>query len=345
MKTTLCAACCLVLAACSGGGSGGSASPPPPPPPPPPPASSPSASSVFALADPGDPRATLDALAADSRVEGIAFRTTWGLLEPQDGAYDWSALDTALEVARNRGKKLTLHVGATGFGLPRWLTGLGVATYSFALRNGQRTTDPVPWDATYLARYGRFVQAMAAHIRSRGDESLLRAVSDGVPVSEMSLPGCRDGRLENGPAYSRAAYLEAWRTSGASHLAAFPSTPIAVSAPVAVICAPDQDGRAFYTELMAPLSERVVVFAADLNAEGSQRMSQVDASISSRGVLFQTIWSQSDDPENRMRGTLRDAVCRGLAFGARYFEIYKADLASADAGVRDAIEKARAGRC
>ena len=300
---------------------------------------------MFALTDPGDTRAVLDSLAADTRVEGLAFRATWAQLEPQDGAFDWAVLDAALEVVRNRNKKLTLHVGANGIGQPRWLAGLGVASYSHPLPNGQMTTDPVPWDATFLARYGRFVQATAAHIRSRGDEALLHAVSNGVPVGEMSLPGCRDGLLDGSTAYNRAAYLEAWRTSSASHLAAFSATPIAISAPVMVICRPDTDGRAFYSELLAALSDRVVIFAADLNAEGSMRAAQVDAAFASRPLLFQTIWSATNDPENRMRGTLREAVCKGLAAGGRYFEIYKADLASAEAGVRDAIERARIGSC
>lgn len=121
-----------------------------------------------------------------------------------------------------------------------------------------------------------------------------------------------------------------------------------ISAPVAVICIPDNDGKAFYTEVMnhaLAKSAKTTVFAADLNALGSARLAQVDASIGSRAAIaFQMIWSASNDPQNRMGGTLKDAVCSGIASGAKYFEIYKSDLSSTDAAIQDAIQRARAGQ-
>ena len=41
---------------------------------------------------------------------------------------------------------------------------------------------------------------------------------------------------------------------------------------------------------------------------------------------LQTIWSSTDDPNNRMRGSLHDALERGLSMGASYFEIYAVDV-------------------
>ena len=92
-------------------------------------------------------------------------------------------------------------------------------------------------------------------------------------------------------------------------------------------------------------SAKSTVFAADLNALGSARLVQVDASINTRAAIaFQMIWSSTNDSQNRMRGTLRDAVCHGLASGARYVEIYKADISSTDTAIQDAIQRARAGQ-
>jgi hypothetical protein len=331
-----------MLASACGGGSGSSTSPVTGQPPPPA-----QVSKVFALMDVGDSTSVLDEFASRETVDGLAFRTAWRVLEPQDGIYDWTALDAAFDTVRAHGKQLTLHVGATSLGTPKWLTALGVVTYTYSTPAGA-ATEPVPWDAIFLARYTRFVSALAAHVQARGDAGLLHAVSDGAPVAEMSIVGCLNGSLAGGIAYRRADYLNAWKTTVDAHAAAFPANALLISAPVAVICMPDNDGSAFYTEVMNDALAKTAqptVFAADLNAAGSARLAQVDASIKSRtAIAFQMIWSSVNDTQNRMRGTLQDAVCRGVASGAHYFEIYKADISSSDAAIQNAIQLARTAR-
>ncbi len=337
-----CLALCLTLltGAC-GGGSGGTT------PAPGQPALPAQVAKVFAVMDVGDSTSVRDGFAARATVDGLAFRTSWRVLEPQDGAYDWTTLDAAFDTVRARGKLLTLHVGVSSIGIPNWLTALGVVTYTYNTPMGT-VTEPLPWDATFLSRYTRFVAVLAAHIQARGDTSLLYAVSDGVPVAEMSIVGCQNGTMSGGIAYSRANYLNAWKTTVDAHAAAFSDTRLFISAPVAVICIPDNDGKAFYTEVMdhaLAKSAKATVFAADLNALGSARLAQVDASVSTRAaVAFQMIWSSANDTQNRMRGTFKDAVCQGIGNGARYFEIYKADISSTDAAIQDAIQLARAGQ-
>lgn len=298
--------------------------------------------------DVGDSTSVLDGFAARATVDGLAFRTSWGVLEPQDGVYDWTTLDAAFDTARARSKQLTLHVGASSIGAPRWLAASGVATYTYNTPAGAAVTDPVPWDATFLSRYARLVAALAAHIQARGDTSLLYAISDGVPVAEMSIVGCQNGVLSGGLAYNRANYLNAWKATVDAHAAAFSTTRLFISAPVAVICMPDNDGKAFYTEVMnnaLAMSAKATAFAADLNATGSARLAQIDSSISARAAIaFQMIGSSTNDTEGRMGGTLKDAVCHGIGSGARYFEIYKADISSSDAAVQDSIQRARAGQ-
>ena len=125
-------------------------------------------------------------------------------------------------------------------------------------------------------------------------------------------------------------------------------TQLFISAPVAVICMPDNDGKAFYTAVMdhaLAKSANTAVFAADLNALGSARLTQVDTSIANRAAIaFQMIWSSTGDTQNRMQGSLRDAVCKGIGSGARYFEIYKIDISNSNSDIQDAIQRARAGQ-
>ena len=298
---------------------------------------------MFALADPGDSSATFQAYLAKADVAGVAWRSTWKQVEPSDGIWDWSRLDSALDAAAAVGKRVTIHIGVSGGAWPTWLTTAGAATYSGPNVLGGTVTDPVPWDSIFLSRYDRLIRQLASHVAGRGQTALVRAVSVGAPVSEMSLVACSAGLLGSGATsvtYSRSQYLSAWTGATNSATSAFPGVTVVVSAPVAQICAPDGDGAAFYSELMNPLTS-VSVFAADLNAAGSARLGQVSTALRARPILFQTIWSSTNDPTGRMQGSLSSAVCAGRAFGARYFEIYKSDLDSADAAVVTAIRQAK----
>lgn len=314
--------------------------PAPPPTPTPTPAGT---ADVFALADPGDGAAVYQAYLAKPEVTGIAWRALWSSVEPSDGSWDWSRLGAALDATAAAGKQITIHIGASGGAAPAWLRTAGAATYSGSNLQGDAVTDPVPWDGVYVDRYVRLMQQLASHLSARGQSGLVRAVSVGGPVSEMSLVACANGVLGEGSGavtYSRSAYLAAWQRTTGAVLAAFPSTSVVVSAPVSQICRPDNDGGPFYTDLMSE-SAAASVFVADLNALGSQRHAQVTGTIRSRPLFFQTIWSSTNDPTNRMRGTLSDAVCAGRALGSRYFELYKSDLDSRETALRTAVAQAR----
>ena len=303
---------------------------------------------VFALLDPGETTTSASQFASMATVDGLAYRALWSRIESAPGTYDWSTLDNTVDIARAAGKTITLHIAAD---LPGWLPGLGAQTYTYTSPLGSGTA-AVPWDAIYLSRHGEFMAALAAHLRTRNDASVVSMVSVGAPVAEMSLVGCRNGILGTTVAYDRSKYLAAWETSVASHQdafsdSAFAAVNFAISAPIAEICLPDGDGAAFYAELMAQalsITPRAAVFAADLNALGSSRLNQVDASTRSATILhFQTIWSYSSDPTNRFKGPLLNAVCSSWHAGARYIEIYKPDLLSADPAVKNAIASARNG--
>ena len=302
------------------------------------------AAEVFALTNPGDSTPVFQAYLNKPSVSGLAYRATWSQMETANGAYAWSGLDDALDATQTSGKRITLHIGVSGGAWPAWLTTAGVQTYSGATPLGV-VTDPVPWDAPFVAQYAAFMQAMAQHIQQRGQTGLVRSVSVGAPVSEMSLVACNNGVLGStaAVAYDRAKYLNAWTATTSAVAAAFPQAQVFVSAPVATLCRPDTDGRQFYADLLAPLSAQYAnlsIFAADLNAAGSQRLVQAGALVQAFPIGLQTIWSATGDPANRMAGTLSSAVCAGRAAGARCFEIYQADLDSADPAIQTAIQQA-----
>jgi hypothetical protein len=333
----------LALAGCGGGGGGSSAT-----------ASSPVGSTqtglVYVLLDPGASTTTAQHFAAMGSVDGLAFRDRWSQMETSPGSYNWSRLDGISDVARQAGKRLSVHIAADA---PAWLSAQGVQFYTYTNQPGIGSgSAPIPWDATYLGRHASFVQALANHLRSRGDDDLLRMVSVGSPVSEMSLPACANGILGDNTAYVRSTYLQAWGSSISSHQAAFPKSlfqnvQLVVSAPVAQICRTDNDGSTFYTDLMVSRvgsDDRLGVFMADLNAVGSARLGQVDAALRAQVKLnFQTIWSATNDPHQRFQGTLLQAACQSWRAGARYIELYQADLDNTASDTPAAVAAARNG--
>lgn len=312
---------------------------------------------VYALTDPGDPPATLEILARDPRIDGLVIRTSWDRLQPTAERYEWASLDAAFAVARRYHKKITLHILTTPFGpMLTWIYAAGAAHYTVDLppmmqRAGRATqTAPVPWDTVYLEAYHRFLLALRDHLQSGGLTDTLGYMSDATPIAEMSLIGCRDGRIDTVP-YNRSQYLAAWRYTIAAHSLAFPAVPLLVSAPVRTICLPDQDGQAFYRDLIASVSTQdrkapLMIFAADLTAQGSDRVANVAPELSAMPHGFQMMWQSTHDPHNRMLGSLSAALCSGLRLKGQYFEIYKDDILNqGDTAMQNAITALHDGQC
>lgn len=302
------------------------------------------AGEVYALLDPGDTSATAQTYLNMSNVDGVAFRTTWAGLEPTAGNYNWTSLDSIVQAAAASNKKVVIHIGSSAGGWPNWLTTLGAQTYTYTTPAGSRT-DPIPWDSVYTQRYGQMVSAVGNHISTTGKLATIAAVSADVPVSEMTIVGCINGLLTGGTAYNRTAYMNTWKSAIAANAAAFPGKKIEVSLPLAFICLNDgNDGKSFATELFNAVRNTtpVTFFAADLNAVGSARTAQADSIIKSAvGVQYQTIWSSTNDSQNKMQGSLSSAICYGWNAGGRSFEIYKVDLTNT--GLQSAINQARTG--
>jgi hypothetical protein len=279
-------------------------------------------------------------------VDGIALRLSWSTLEPTDNVYDWSVLDSALSLAAARGKKVTLHVLASVYAPPPgWVYTQGAASYTYTAFNGATHTDPVPWDSVFLSKWSEFLNALAQHISALNATSTLESISVAAPVPEMSLVSCANGMLTSTLAYNRTSYLNAWKTTVQATHTAFPTVTKLLPAPVAQICRPDGDGPAFYREVYdyaAGLSSSFAFYSTDLNALGSARLNGASTLLTQAPVGLQFIWSASNDPQNRMQGTLKDAVCSGLrTYSGDYFEVYKVDLQSTQPTIQDAIRAIR----
>ncbi len=305
-------------------------------------AAKPSGARLFALVRPDT--ATIAQVVVHSEVDGISLQAGWSELEVEDGVYRWDRLDWALKATSDAHKRVSLALLPLPRP-PRWLEPAGAKMVDATSPRGVRDRVPVPWDEVYLAKFSEFLPELARHLRAVGLADVVVGIGVAAPVPEMSLFPCRDGSLAPGIVYDRAAYLAAWKRMVDVYQSVFPKLRKLVSAPVGVICFPERD-ETFYREVIGDALERhghtFWVFAADLNSRGSQRMSPYADLFRRTSLAYQTIWSATDDPDNRMEGhypgNLKQAVCKALADGARHIELYAVDVLNPNAKIQAAVK-------
>lgn len=298
--------------------------------PPPLPAPSPTTPTVLAFA--------LDSGVTNPQVDGLAIRTSWARLEPTEGRYDWTSLDSMLAQVAAANKKATLHILGSGYAqvTPSWLMAAGAQFY-----NGFKGPDPVPWDPVFLQKWSNFLPKLAEHLRTSGGDAVLLNMTVAVPVPEMNLFSCKNGMLDgNSIAYDRAKYLAAWKQMVDLYQTNFPAVNRMISAPQNGICLADNDTQ-FFTELMRYAQGKDAVhhyiFAADLSAQGSARTQPYLSLAPPATLSFQPVAAYTNDPNHWVKGTMLQLYCSGLKLGGTYFEVYASDLSSSDPAVQQGI--------
>jgi hypothetical protein len=127
---------------------------------------------------------------ANPNTAGLTFRMSWADIEPNEGDFVWTKLDTVFDNAEKNGKWVEL-VLIPGFGTPAWAV-QGVQTATFNVKYGPGKGDslplPLPWDQTYLDRWFAFLKAVGARYQNR--PSFIKIAADGPTsvTAEMSLP-------------------------------------------------------------------------------------------------------------------------------------------------------------
>lgn len=110
-------------------------------------------------------------------IDAINYTSTWALMEPTEGEYDWSLLDEAIEKWGDKlGKILHLRITTDSFMLPSTYTGApywladkyNVPTQTFNYTSVSPVPTAVAYDVTdenYLRALDKFLAALADHIR------------------------------------------------------------------------------------------------------------------------------------------------------------------------------------
>jgi len=186
------------------------------------------------------------AFVTSRKVPNIACRASWDALEPSEGQHNWALVDAARAAAARAGGKLSLSV-TPGIHTPSWVYGAGAAAFSFIWDQpygppvGSVEQMPIPWDATYSAKWQAFIAALAA--KYSDDQLLDHVVATGInsKTQETFLPSNPQPRpINGGQAYSyndKANWLAAgytpslmeatYKTVLAAWAGAFPKTNFA----------------------------------------------------------------------------------------------------------------------
>ncbi len=121
---------------------------------------------------------------------GIVINENWGQLEPSQGVYNWSDLDsslsalTAFNEAHPTGQLYAKLRIFGGNGAPDWAKAIGGPPISVTLKNHPRTYGRW-WTPAYEAAWSDFQHAMAARYDTN---PLIRAVSVGSCASSTGEP-------------------------------------------------------------------------------------------------------------------------------------------------------------
>lgn len=273
-----------------------------------------------------------------SYINGIALQIGWREVEPEEGKFDWSKIDSLITAAKSANKRVTLHL--LPFRPPQWVFDAGAEPFTFKIlapgnpRQGQEVTEYVPWDPVFLQKWTVLVERFGA--RYNGDPAVF-AISVTAPTPEMMLPGSFPRHSESfrrlQEMYNHDAYLSAWRQMIDVYQKAFPDKPKFVAPGIVLEDAYFADDVLEYA--WKRFGDKLWVFSAGLKAVQPSRfppMMHIYSLLEQYGkkanLGFQMIWSASRDPHNRMEGSLRGAIENGVKLGGKYIEVYEVDVLS-----------------
>jgi len=156
---------------------------------------------------------------------GVTFGTQWSNVEPEEGKFDFSKIDTVFVNAEKNGKWVDLIL-IPGFGTPGWAM-RGVQSGTFAIQYGAGTGTvlplPVPWDQTYLSRWFIFLKAIGGRYAGKTSFRMIAAAGPTSVSAEMSLPDSRTDIVQwEKLGYTTQKYIDAWKQTFSVYSSNFP---------------------------------------------------------------------------------------------------------------------------
>jgi len=121
-------------------------------------------------------------------VSVVYLRIAWSYLEPQEGQFNWSVLDTPAQRWLDKGKQIALRISCSEsfmrYATPQWVQKAGAKGYDFSPRTGVDPNGPY-WepdydDPVFLEKLDRFLTALAARYDGNPEVAFIDVGSFGV---------------------------------------------------------------------------------------------------------------------------------------------------------------------
>ncbi|MFQ5456599.1 MAG: beta-galactosidase [Nitrospirota bacterium] len=265
-------------------------------------------------------------------IKGSSIRARWKNIEPSEGKYNWSYLDTEIKKAKAHKKSVTLRI-LTGVWSPDWLYKKGTSQFVFMDRNplhkrtyGKSLRMPIPWDESYLKAWEVFIMAMGNRFGKDPAVVMVHLSGPTCLTAEMNLPHKKDNLSQwERTGYSPEKLIYAWQRSIDVFAQAFPNKPIVLNLARRAIY-DDRVIKEVISYGSKKYGQRFLIQMNALMADKDQDTRRPDIGwvrdYADKGgwVGFQLRRG------NRLKGPLLDAMERGLVRGARYFEVYQREV-------------------
>jgi len=286
-------------------------------------------------------------------IAGIAVRTLWQTLEPTEGQFDWSFIDSEIQTAATAGKKVSIYFAASSRGTPDWVYAAGAQPYRFIDQNpnhptyGDTLLMPLPWDSVYIAKWTNFIRALGSRYANDTTLSYIRGASESV-TNGWGLPETDAfGRAWSTYGYTPDTLLAVMKTVVDTFMTAFPRKAQWVE--VGIIKFETQLSGRSQTYVAEQIAAYGFQTYPDRFGVWREDISGCIPNPPTRGhwkILWdhkgrdgaQMLWSVQDGPTrmnqcgitpNDKATVLKAAVQTGLDYGMPYLEIYQADVLDA----------------
>lgn len=296
---------------------------------------------VFSLSPAGV--ACRDTVLNNPHVDGVGVRQDWRDLEPTEGVYKWTFLDSEVARAAAAGKMVLLRIN-TQFAKPEWVTNAvaqaGGTFFTFD-KDGVPTTIPVFWDPTFLAKKKAMIAALGAHFTSNSAIKIVWTSFANANSEDWSVPHTpADIAAWQKVGYTTEKLLDAGRQVIDASMTAFPNQYVTL----AVAGNGNLDPDVNYAARNAVLAARAAWPGRLIVQKNS--LATFNPPAPGTGTVYQVLWDSRPDVGGQMLDAcfndstyrnnagvaddpaviLHKSVNVGAGYNMNYIEIYQLDV-------------------
>ena len=282
-------------------------------------------------------------------VDGISLRQDWASLEPTEGLFDFSYLDTAVANSAAAGKTVLIRIG-TQKGKPEWVTRAVRRArgkfFTFTSTDGEVITIPVFWDPTFLEKKINMIRALGQHFTNNPAVSVVVASFANAVTEDWNVPHTEiDVTNWYAVGYTTDKLLDAGKQIIDATMSAFPNQIVTLAVGGnghggGLNLDPDNDyaARTAVQTARADWPDRLNVQKNDLStfnppAPGDDSLYEMIWDFQP-DVAGQMVFQCTNDPTYRVNGgvpidpalALKLSIRNAASYNEKYVEIYQIDV-------------------